>query len=38
MDSKDAEIFELYIDTFDGYPLYKKMGFEKLDREMVLKI
>lgn len=24
--------------TDDGYPLYKKMGFEKLDREMVLKL
>ncbi len=24
--------------TDDGYPLYKKIGFEKLDREMVLKL
>lgn len=24
--------------TDDGYPLYKKMGFEKLDREMGLKL
>ncbi len=24
--------------TDDGYPLYKKMGFEELDREMVLKL
>lgn len=24
--------------TDDGYPLYKKIGFEELDREMVLKL
>lgn len=24
--------------TDDGYPLYKKIGFEKLDREMLLKL
>jgi len=24
--------------TDDGYPLYKKTGFEKLEREMVLKL
>lgn len=24
--------------TDDGYPLYKKIGFKNLDREMVLKL
>lgn len=38
-EAKRLEVGKIQLDyTDDGYPLYKKLGFEKLDREMVLKL
>lgn len=38
-EAKKLKVGKIQLDyTDDGYPLYKKMGFEKLDREMVLKL
>ena len=38
-EAKLLEVGKIQLDyTEDGYHLYKKIGFEKLDREMVLKL
>lgn len=38
-EAKSMGVGKIQLDyTDDGYPLYKKIGFEKLDREMVLKL
>lgn len=38
-EAKRLEVGKIQLDyTEDGYHLYKKIGFEKLDREMVLKL
>jgi len=38
-EAKKLKVGKIQLDyTNDGYPLYKKLGFEKLDREMVLEI
>lgn len=38
-EAKKLEVGKIQLDyTDDGYPLYKKIGFEKLDREMLLKL
>lgn len=38
-EAKKLKVGKIQLDyTDDGYPLYKKLGFEKLDRQMVLKI
>lgn len=37
--AKAAGVCEVYLDyTDEGYPLYVKLGFEKLDRDMVLAL
>lgn len=38
-EAKKLGVGKIQLDyTDDGYPLYKKLGFEKLDREMVLRL
>lgn len=38
-EAKSMGVGKIQLDyTDDGYPLYKKIGFEKLDREMVLNL
>lgn len=38
-EAKKLKVGKIQLDyTDDGYPLYKKIGFKKLDREMVLKL
>lgn len=38
-EAKRLNVGKILLDyTDDGYPLYKKLGFEELDREMVLKL
>ena len=38
-DAKRLGVGKIQLDyTDDGYPLYKKIGFKKLDREMGLKL
>jgi len=38
-EAKLSEIGKIQLDyTDDGYPVYKKLGFEELDRQMILKL
>lgn len=38
-EAKQRGVGKIHLDyTDDGYPLYKKLGFTELDREMVLKL
>lgn len=38
-EARRLEVKKIQLDyTDEGYPLYKKLGFEKLEREMVLKL
>ncbi|MDD3224130.1 MAG: GNAT family N-acetyltransferase [Clostridium sp.] len=38
-EAKKLEVVKIQLDyTDDGYQLYKKMGFKRLDREMILKL
>lgn len=38
-EAKQRGVGKIHLDyTDDGYPLYKKLGFKELDREMVLKL